>query len=112
MSGRTTKRCGSGIAWVHGEAYIVFWRRLYEATDKAVTKWINRPRIGDTRPHTAAPVFKPREHFKADGTPKVRMTKDRAKQYVEQHAGFRAYPCSVCKAWHVGHKVKAKLVAA
>lgn len=107
MSGRVTKpQRGGAVCTVHAEAVIRWWGWLYEATDKAVWEWINRPRIGDVKPCSKAPVFKPRDHFRRDGQPKVKLTQAQAEHYAETHDDTDAYRCSVCQAWHTGHKIK------
>lgn len=94
----------TGLRLEHGKANRQFWRWLYEATDQAVYDWITRPRIGDTKPSAKPAVFKPRDHFKADGTAKTYRTRAGAKEYAqEMGSGFHAYQCSVCQHWHIGH---------
>ena len=88
-------------------ASIMFWRRLFRAVDQAVERWLTRPRIGDTRPHPTAPVFRPRDHFKPDGRPKVKRTLAEAQRFVQAKPEYRFYPCSVCGAYHVGHLAAA-----
>ena len=104
MSRRVTKRREdppmTQRAW---DDKVMWWNWLWDAVDRAVDRWINRPRIGDTRPGTPA-VFKPRDHFRADGQPKAKRSQANALAYVRINTQFRAYPCSVCQAWHVGHK--------
>ena len=89
---------------------IMFWRWLYIAVDDAVERWLARPRIGDTRPAAGPVTFKPRHHFKADGTPKQKMTLVAAQRWVQRHPEARFYRCSVCGSHHVGHKVVTKTV--
>jgi 5-methylcytosine-specific restriction endonuclease McrA len=110
VSGRITPRKrGTGVAASHARHRRQIWVWLYEATDRAVWEWINRPRIGDVRPCTKPAVFRPRDHFKADGQPKARLTKAEALAFVAQHEGSNAYACSVCGAWHTGHKITYRL---
>ena len=86
----------------HLWAAIERWTWFFEATDRAVEAWINRPRIGDTRPSTGA-TFKPRDHFRADGTVKMSRTRANAERYCQENPEYRWYHCSVCGAHHVGH---------
>lgn len=107
MSKRNTApRKGYTVLRTHGVAHRRFWDWLYEATDKAVDAWINRPRIGDVKPSATLPVFKPRDHFRRDGEPKVKLTQAQAERYCVAHDEAEAYQCTVCQAWHTGHRIK------
>lgn len=88
----------------HIDAMMQFWQWIYEATDRAVYKYLTRPRIGDTRPSEGGVVYKPRDHFRMDGEPKVNRTEAGAKLFCEEHEGYRYYRCSICGNFHVGHK--------
>ena len=103
MSGRVTKPERSAMTQGAWDDKVAWWTWLFEATDRAVEAWINRPRIGDTRPGSVA-VFRPRDHWRSDGQPKVKRTKEQAIAYVKLNTQYRAYRCTVCQDWHVGHK--------
>lgn len=45
---------------------------------------------------------KPRDCFKADGTPKVRYSEPMAEQKAAEHEGYHAYECPHCGWWHCG----------
>ena len=104
MSGRVTKRVKSfPLKPEHLYKAVEFWIWLYEAADEAVTRWINRPRIGDTRPSTKPAVFQPRQHFNAHGQPKAKLTRAQAEARAAGDDALHAYRCSICQDWHVGH---------
>lgn len=42
------------------------------------------------------------EHFKIDGTPKRKLTKEEAEKEAKLR-DYDSYQCSFCKAYHVGH---------
>lgn len=92
-------------AW--DKAYL-FWDWLYTSVDYAVDAWINRPRIGDTKPGGKVVTFKPRDHFRANGTAKIHRTEADAKQYCAANPEYHAYKCTVCQDWHVAHKPKRR----
>ena len=91
-------------------AKVDWWRWLIEAADAAVERWLHRPRIGDTRPGSGTATFRPRDHFRADGTAKVKRTKAEAEAFCQTHSNVRSYQCSVCRTWHVGHAERSKPV--
>jgi hypothetical protein len=108
VSGRVTKSPRyTGLRYEHGKANRQFWRWLHDAADKAVWEWINRPRIGDVKPSTTPAVFRPRDHFRSDGQVKKRLTRAKAQEYCNEHEDCQAYRCTVCEAWHVGHKQRS-----
>jgi len=112
MSGRVTaKRGGLPMKQRDWDVSEAFWSWLFEAADHAVDAWLIKPRIGDTKPSTGTVVFKPREHFRADGKPKSKRTLAEVQRIIQERPGFRFYVCSVCDAYHVGHEVKTQTIA-
>ena len=91
-------------------AKVDWWRWLIDAADAAVERWLHRPRIGDTRDGASTVTFRPRDHFRSDGTAKVKRTKAEAKEFCQTHSNVRFYECSVCGAWHVGHADRSEPV--
>jgi hypothetical protein len=108
MSGRVTPKRTIPVLAKHFDPVVEMWEWFYDATDIAVDAWINRPRIGDTRPAPSTVVeFKPRDHFRADGLPKRWLSEAGARAEALER-GMRCYQCSVCQGWHLGHHVRTK----
>ena len=92
-------------------ARVRFWEMVFEAVDAAVERWlvwVNRPRVGDTKPGTGTVTFRPREHFQSNGKPKAKRTLADAQAFCVGKPEANFYRCSVCDAYHVGHIVTTK----
>lgn len=104
MSGRVTeRRAAAPIPERDLDSKVDWWMWLFEASDRAVDRWLIRPRVGDTRPSSRPAVFKPRQHFNMNGEPKVKLTQQQAQARVAGDDSLHAYRCSICQEWHVGH---------
>lgn len=109
MSRVTEKRTrGPRMLPHHWWARRQWWGWIYDACDVGITDgleaWRNRPRIGDTRPATGPVEFKVRDHFQADGRPKLKRSLGAAQRYCQKHPNLMFYRCSVCNAYHLGHR--------
>lgn len=45
-----------------------------------------------------------RQCYRADGMPKRRYERAKAQATAARWPGYRAYRCSECDWWHVGHR--------
>jgi len=95
----------------HYEHSLQILNWIYDATDKAVEEYLNRPRIGDSRPPDpeSRPVrFRTRDHFRKNGHAKTPRTLADAQRFCQEHPELSFYKCSVCEQYHVGHRPKTK----
>lgn len=106
MSKRVTPRRSERWRPPFLEDVVAFWLWLYDATDRAVEHWLTKPRIGDVKPCPTIATFKPRDHFRANGKAKRKLTLAEAQRNVEAYPDTRYYLCSVCHEYHTGHKPK------
>lgn len=56
--------------------------------------------MGDKYAHLR-PV-RDRQCYRADGVPKARFTRLKARRKAAQYPGYHAYRCPECRSWHVG----------